>query len=357
MDILSDIYTSIKEFIPFLAVLAVVILALWFSHWFLLDRKSKITSESKLIRQLLMFALTILGLLFVILAFPMSDEMRGSVLGLTGLVLTGIIALSSTSFVTNFMASLMLRLVKNFKVGDFVSVGEKFGRVTEIGLVHTEIQTEDRDLITFPNFYLVSNPVKVVRSSGTIISTILSLGYDLPRIKVEELLKKAATEAGLEESFVQVKELGDFSVSYRVAGFLSDVKFLLTVQSDLRKKVMDVLHNERIEIVSPSFMNQRVLKDGEVMIPKKEVTQKIARKINEEKPEEIIFDKADEAEEHSKKELDLSEMKDNLEELKKVKKETEKKDLPKIENKITQLEKQIELLKEEIASEEEKESD
>jgi len=174
---------------------------------------------------------------------------------------------------------------------------------------------------------------------------------------VEELLKKAATEAGLEESFVQVKELGDFSVSYRVAGFLSDVKFLLTVQSDLRKKVMDVLHNERIEIVSPSFMNQRVLKDGEVMIPKKEVTQKIARKINEEKPEEIIFDKADEAEEHSKKELDLSEMKDNLEELKKVKKETEKKDLPKIENKITQLEKQIELLKEEIASEEEKESD
>ena len=357
MDILSDLYTSIKEFIPFLAVLAVVILALWFSHWFLLDRKSKRTSESKLIRQLLMFALTILGLLFVILAFPMSDEMRGSVLGLTGLVLTGIIALSSTSFVTNFMASLMLRLVKNFKVGDFVSVGEKFGRVTEIGLVHTEIQTEDRDLITFPNFYLVSNPVKVVRSSGTIISTILSLGYDLPRIKVEELLKKAATEAGLEESFVQVKELGDFSVSYRVAGFLSDVKFLLTVQSDLRKKVMDVLHNERIEIVSPSFMNQRVLKDGEVMIPKKKITQKAAEIGSEEKPEEIIFDKADEAEEHSKKELDLSEMIDNLEGLKKVKKETEKKDLPMIENQITQLEKQIELLKEEIKSEEEKESD
>lgn len=357
MEILSDLFNSVKEFIPFLAVVAIVILALWFSHWFLLSRKSKITSDSKLIRQLLMFALTILGFLLIILAFPMSDEMRGSVLGLTGLVLTGIIALSSTSFVANFMASLMLRLVKNFKIGDFVSVGEKLGRVTEIGLIHTEIQTEDRDLITFPNFYLVSNPVKVVRSSGTIVSTMLSLGYDLPRSEVEELLKKAATEAGLEEPFVQIRELGDYSVSYRIAGFLSDVKFLLTVKSDLRKKVMDVLHSEGLEIVSPAFMNQRVLKDGKVMIPKKKVTKQAEEKLDEEKPEEMIFDKAEEAEEHSKKETDLNELKDKLEELKKDKKLTAKEDLSQIENQIVQLEEQIELLEEEIKSEEEKESD
>jgi len=357
MEILSDLFNSVKEFIPFLAVIAFVILALWFSHWFLIGRKAKITSDSKLIRQLLMFALTILGFLLIILAFPMSDEMRGSVLSLTGLVLTGIIALSSTSFVTNFMASLMLRLVKNFKVGDFVSIGDKLGRVTEIGLVHTEIQTEDRDLITFPNFYLVSNPVKVVRSSGTIISAMLSLSYELSRTQVEELLKKAATEAGLEEPFVQVRELGDFSVSYRVAGFLSNVKFLLTTKSDLRKKVMDVLHNEGIEIVSPTFMNQRVLKDDKVIIPEKKIVKPPEDKVDEEKPEEMIFDKAEEAEEHSKKELNLNELKDKLEELKKEKKSTQNENLPEVENQIAQLERQIELLEEEIKSEEEKESD
>ena len=44
-----------------------------------------------------------------------------------------------------------------------------FGRVTERGLFHTEIQTEDRDLVTLPNLYLVTNPVKVVRTFLTVL--------------------------------------------------------------------------------------------------------------------------------------------------------------------------------------------
>ena len=51
--------------------------------------------------------------------------------------------------------------------GDFISAGDQFGRVTERGLFHTEIQTETRDLTTVPNLFLVTHPVTTVRSSGT----------------------------------------------------------------------------------------------------------------------------------------------------------------------------------------------
>ena len=81
----------------------------------------------------------------------MTDSTRGQIITLMGLVITGVIALSSTSFVANIMAGLMLQVVKSFKPGDFVRVGEYFGRVTERGLFHVEIQTEDRDLTTLPN--------------------------------------------------------------------------------------------------------------------------------------------------------------------------------------------------------------
>ena len=46
-------------------------------------------------------------------------------------------------FIGNVMAGLMLRAVRNFRTGDFVRVEKHFGRVTERGLLHTEIQTED----------------------------------------------------------------------------------------------------------------------------------------------------------------------------------------------------------------------
>ena len=95
------------------------------------------------------------------------------------------------------MAGFMLRGVNNFKLGDFLRVGEQFGRVTERGFFHTEIQTENRDLTTLPNIYLVSQPVTVVRSSGTVISAEVSLGYDVPVESTKRLLAQAAVDVEL----------------------------------------------------------------------------------------------------------------------------------------------------------------
>src|SRR5665811_1144685 len=60
---------------------------------------------------------------------------------------------------------------------------------------------------------------------------------------------------------------------------------------------LDSLHEVDIEIVSPNFMNQRILKEGAVFIPPKEpVKAEVVEKPLEKKPEEVIFDKAIEAE-------------------------------------------------------------
>ena len=80
------------------------------------------------------------------------------------------------------MAGLMLQVAKSFSPGDFVRVGEYFGRVTERGLFHVEKQTEDRDLTTLPNLHLATNSITVVHSAGTIVSAELSLGYDVSHV-------------------------------------------------------------------------------------------------------------------------------------------------------------------------------
>lgn len=272
-------------------------------------------------RQLIMLALTACGFLLLVLLIPMSDVTRGQILALLGLVLTGVVGLSSTTFVSNIMAGLMLRVVKSFRPGDFIRVHEQFGRVTERGLVHTEIQTEDRDLTTFPNLHLVTHPITVVRSSGTIVSTTLSLGYDIPQKTIEGLLKTAAEKVNLQDPFVQIKDLGNFSVTYRVAGFLSEVKHLLSVRSDLRKMVIDSLHENDIEIVSPSFMNQRQLPEGQRIIPHKTPSEiHNEEKDTEETPEKLIFDKAEQAEMVEKLRTEYKNILEKLDALNKEKK-------------------------------------
>jgi small-conductance mechanosensitive channel len=192
------------------------------------------------------------------------------------------------------MAGIMLKAIRSARPGDFISTGDLSGRITEMGLLHTEVQTEFRDLVTVPNLTMVTRPLKVVRASGTIVTTEVSLGYDLPQAMVREQLCVAAEASGLKDAFAHVRELGDFSVTYRVAGLLEDVQSLISARAALRASVLDTLHGAGIEIVSPTFMITRASSpDARVIPPEQHGTE--AESADQRSAEEIAFDKADQA--------------------------------------------------------------
>lgn len=294
MEILNQFLAKITDLIPTAIALVIVIILIWATRFGLNKRFSGLSGRRFRVQTITM-TLSFIGLLIIILTLPVSESTIGQLLGLLGILLSAAIALSATTFVGNIMAGFMLRLIKNFRSGDFVRIGDHFGRVSERGLFHIEIQTEDRDLTTLPNLYLVTKPVKVIRSSGTLVAADVSLGYENPRVEIEKILKKAGEETGLKEPFVLIKELGDFSITYKLAGILTDVKSLISTRSNLRAKMMDCLHKAGIEIVSPTFMNQRALHENKTFIPKVYQAQ-VSETKQEERPESIVFDKADEAE-------------------------------------------------------------
>ncbi len=221
--------------------------------------------------------------------------------------------MSSTTFVANAMAGLMLRSVGSFRPGDFVRVGETFGRVTVRGLFHTEVQTEDRDLTTVPNLHLVSQPVTVVRASGTMVSATVSLGYGVERGEVEKALVAAGTATGLEDPFLQVLELGDFSIRYRIVGFLADPKQLLSARSRLRMEMIDALHAAGIEILSPTYMVQRRPADDQPVLPRRAAQPEPEVAQDTPAPEERIFDKAEKAAQAEELRAELEKLKASLE--------------------------------------------
>lgn len=272
----------------------------------LLRMRSAVQSKSHRFRnQLMAIVLVLLTGLGLVLTLPMDSGTRGQLLTLMGLVFTAVLTLSSPTVAANAMAGFMLRSESKFSPGDFIQVETYFGRVTEQGLFHTEIQTEDRDLLSVPNLFLSSHPIKVVHADGTVVSAEVTLGYDIDHHLIEAMLLQAAEDASLEEPFVYVMDLGDYSVKYRVAGFLREVKQLLSARSLLRKKMMDRLHEQNIEIVSPAFMNQRQVK--EEVIPERSFV--IADNGTQPEPENLIFDKAERAQQ-------LNELKESYGELK-----------------------------------------
>jgi small-conductance mechanosensitive channel len=217
MDFLHQIYTALPNLLLALSVIAMVLVFLWVANWILLRRNRQMGEERRFSRRITMLVFTVVGIVVVLLLLPVSHERRDQLVTLLGLILTAVIAIASTTFVANAMAGLMLRTVQAFRPGDFVRVGGHFGRVTERGLFHTEIQTE--------------------------------------------------------------------------------VKQLLTARSHVRSQILDTLHEAGIEIVSPAYMNQRRLGEKDrVLPPDSSLVSKPVEKAVDEVPEELIFDKAEEAE-------------------------------------------------------------
>lgn len=302
---------DLRAVMPLLITLAGVALVLTLAHVFLLARHRDMGNEQKFPRQMLMLGLTVAGVVAVAIALPVSESTRNRVIGLVGILVSGALAFSSTTVLANLMAGMVLRMTRSFHTGDFVRVGDYFGRVAERGIFDVEIQTEQRELVSLSNSFLMANPITVVRSSGAIVSATLSLGYDVHHAKVEPLLLQAAGEIGLEDPFSQVLELGNFAITYRVSGLLLDVDNMLSARSRLNRQVLDVLHGAGIEIMSPTIMNQRPVSEGQEVLPEPMAQAEPAS--NESTAEELVFDKAEVAGQRAQARLQLKEQQQKLE--------------------------------------------
>ena len=162
------------------------------------------------------------------------------------------------------------------------------------------------------------------------------MGYDIDHSQVERLLLKAAKESGLEEPFVHILELGSFSVTYRVSGLLTDVKWLISARSELFRSVLDTFHGEGIEIMSPTFMNQRQIGEDQKIVP---IAKQVTTSEERVAAEEVVFDKAEKAEKtDSEKKKTAQEIEELEASLKEASEEEKKRIKEEIETKKERLE-------------------
>ncbi len=347
----SDI---LMQFFPTLVVVGAVVLLLQLVYWLIRARQRKTHEPDPFPAQVATLGAVMIAIIGVVLVLPIESTTRSQLFTLLGLVLTAIIAFSSTTFASNVLAGLVVRSSKHLRPGYFVIHGDDLGRITEIGLIQTELQTRHRNFTYLPNTTLLSEKLTVVNPDATVVSAEISLGYDVRHTDIDKLLVAAAEKVGLEEPYVRVRGLGDFSVSYRVYGLLREVKLLIAARSDLHKAMLDSLHGAGIEIVSPGFMNQRVLPADKLFIPRP-VADKVDKppEAMENPPENLIFDKAEQAERLEGLKDERAQLTKALKELEKSGEKLEGETKARAEGEITRYKKRIEVLESLLSSESE----
>ena len=128
-----------------------------------------------------------------------------SVAGIVGIELTSFVAiLAAAGFAVgmalqgslgNFAAGIIILVFKPYRVGDWVEVQEKFGKVTDIQIFNTIVETPGQNLLIIPNGKVIDDVVTNFSSKGFVrIELEVTIPYSESFPKVESIIRQALSE-------------------------------------------------------------------------------------------------------------------------------------------------------------------
>lgn len=81
----------------------------------------------------------------------------------TSAILTAVVAFAMQDTLGNVLGGVALQLDNSLRVGDWVRLGEVFGKVTDVRWRYTAIETRSGEMVIVPNSWLMKNTFGVVR--------------------------------------------------------------------------------------------------------------------------------------------------------------------------------------------------
>lgn len=181
-----------------------------------------------------------------------------------------LVSLGSAGLAGQLMSGLALMYSRGYHVGDFVRIGAQEGTVQSLGMLTTRLRTVKDEYLSIPNSVVIGGATVNYSAAGReghtlTMYTSATIGYDVPRIKVEELMLEAAGKCeGVLDTpapFVLMRALGDYSIEYQLNAAVDprQAPNLARLYSALHGQVYDAFAAAGVEILSPSYF---ALRDG-----------------------------------------------------------------------------------------------
>jgi small-conductance mechanosensitive channel len=180
-------------------------------------------------------------------------------------LLVGVMAsIGGASVVGQAFNGLILMYIKAFRRGDYVRIGDTEGTVIELGTFTTRIRTGLGEEITLPNSGVMNTTTKnysrAVPGTGSVVDTVVTIGYSTPWRQVHAMLDEAAQRtsdiARTPAPFVRKTALSDFYIEYRLVAYTpaASPEQRADVLNRLHANILDVFNEYNVQIMSPHYM-------------------------------------------------------------------------------------------------------
>jgi len=175
----------------------------------------------------------------------------------TSAVLTAVVGLALQTTIANVLGGLGLQVDRTLRQGEWIEVGNRVGKILEIGWRSTRLQTKDGDTVFVPNGELVSKEVlKLAHPGGARRLTLrIGLHYRHPPNEVRRVLVAATRDVPgvLDHPTPDCGpiEFGDNAVVFALRYWIADVAHDTSIDEEVHARVWYAVRRAGLEIPFP----------------------------------------------------------------------------------------------------------
>jgi len=233
------------------------------------ERGVNITAVN-LMRRIVVLSIYLMGLMFIISLFPSLNSISITLLasaGFAGIV----VGFAAQKVVGNLLSGVAISVFQPFRIGDYVTIQGEYGRVEDVNLQYTIIQTWENKRLVIPNAVISEQTIQnwTIGEPPVYWTVDVGISYDSDidlarKIMLEETRRhpdvmgyeqlaryRRGLAHGDDEIRVRVIELADSAVVMRVGFWVRDRPTAFATGCDIREAIKKRFDAEGVEIPFP----------------------------------------------------------------------------------------------------------
>lgn len=162
--------------------------------------------------------------------------------------------------IKNLVSGIIILFERPFKVGDWVILGGEEGKIKQINIRSTELETFTKRSVIIPNATLISSSlINLTHGDNWQRQTIIvGVSYDSDIDKVTQVLLECARSnkrvSKVPSPIVLFKDFGASSLDFELRYYVPDVRTDYVISSELRYTIFKRFAEENIEIAYPQIV-------------------------------------------------------------------------------------------------------